>query len=64
VAIFLAVTALGGWVPRVVFLNISEVIAYSEQCGSKLFVVDHTYDEDNQGRGSLSSASFCRYKRS
>jgi hypothetical protein len=38
-AVFLAVAALGGWVPRIVFLNVAEAIAYGERCISELFVL-------------------------
>jgi hypothetical protein len=47
VAVFLAVASLGGWVPRIVFLNAVEAIIYGKQCGSEFFVVDHTYEGDN-----------------
>jgi hypothetical protein len=62
VAIFLAVAALGGWIPRILFLNVAEAVAYGERCGSESFVLDHTYEGDNQGGGGLSGASFCGYK--
>jgi hypothetical protein len=58
-AIFLAVAALGGWVPGIVFFNMAEVVAYGKWGSSKAFVVDRTDKGDNQGRGSLSAASFC-----
>jgi hypothetical protein len=64
VAVSLAVAALGGWVPRIVFFNVAEAIAYGERCGSKLFIIDRTDEGDNQGGGSLSGASFCGYKPS
>jgi hypothetical protein len=40
-AIFLAVAALGGGIPRKVFLDVAEVIANGKGGGAEVLIIDH-----------------------